>query len=175
MSMMSGDSTKASDVRRNLHPIASLAAELGIAPIPVMHIGRGAGKASYKVSGSHVFEVGRPFDRHLYCQLTGTASRVRRATVATTCPTLRRPRAPTPSGTTGWLRSRHERQLGEDRTAVLVGASRCGRCDMRALERCVYVDRAFGRPARPVALRDASTGHRVRHNLRSAEHCVVYP
>jgi AAA domain len=55
MSMMSGDSIKASDVRRNLDPIASLAAELGIAPILVMHFGKGAGNASDKVSGSHAF------------------------------------------------------------------------------------------------------------------------
>lgn len=55
MSMMSGDSIKASDVRRNLDPIAGLAAELGIAPVLVMHFGKGAGNASDKVSGSHVF------------------------------------------------------------------------------------------------------------------------
>ena len=55
MSMMSGDSIKASDVRRNLDPIASLAAELGIAPIMVMHFGKGTGNASDKVSGSHAF------------------------------------------------------------------------------------------------------------------------
>lgn len=55
MSIMSGDSIKASDVRRNLDPIAGLAAELGIAPIMVMHFGKGQGNASDKVSGSHAF------------------------------------------------------------------------------------------------------------------------
>lgn len=55
MSLMSGDSIKASDVRRNLDPIAGLAAELGIAPILVMHFGKGQGNASDKVSGSHAF------------------------------------------------------------------------------------------------------------------------
>jgi hypothetical protein len=55
MSIMSGDSIKASDVRKNLDPIAGLAAELGIAPIMVMHFGKGQGNASDKVSGSHAF------------------------------------------------------------------------------------------------------------------------
>jgi hypothetical protein len=55
MSLMAGDSIKASDVRRNLDPIAALAAELGIAPIMVMHFGKGQGNASDKVSGSHAF------------------------------------------------------------------------------------------------------------------------
>jgi len=55
MSIMNGDSIKASDVRRNLDPIAGLAAELGIAPIMVMHFGKGQGNASDKVSGSHAF------------------------------------------------------------------------------------------------------------------------
>ncbi|MGE3192877.1 MAG: AAA family ATPase [Microbacteriaceae bacterium] len=55
VSLMSGDSIKASDVRRNLDPIAGLAGELGIAPILVMHFGKGQGNASDKVSGSHAF------------------------------------------------------------------------------------------------------------------------
>jgi hypothetical protein len=55
MSIMSGDSIKASDVRRNLDPIAALASDLGIAPIMVMHFGKGQGNASDKVSGSHAF------------------------------------------------------------------------------------------------------------------------
>lgn len=55
MSMMSGDSIKASDVRRNLDPVAALAAELNIAPIMVMHFGKGQGDASDKMSGSHAF------------------------------------------------------------------------------------------------------------------------
>ncbi|NYF10810.1 hypothetical protein HDC94_001966 [Leifsonia sp. AK011] len=55
VSLMSGDSIKSSDVRKNLDPIAALAAELDIAPIMVMHFGKGAGNASDKVSGSHAF------------------------------------------------------------------------------------------------------------------------
>ena len=55
MSIMSGDSIKASDVRRNLDPIAALASDLGIAVIMVMHFGKGQGNASDKVSGSHAF------------------------------------------------------------------------------------------------------------------------
>jgi len=55
ISMMSGDTIKATDVRRNLDPIAGLAADLGIAPILVMHFGKGQGNASDKVSGSHAF------------------------------------------------------------------------------------------------------------------------
>lgn len=54
-SMMSGDSIKASDVRRNLDPIAGLAAGLGIAVVLVAHFGKGGGDASDKLSGSHVF------------------------------------------------------------------------------------------------------------------------
>lgn len=55
MSLMSGDSIKASDVRRNLDPIAGIAAELEIAIVLVMHFGKGQGNASDKVSGSHAF------------------------------------------------------------------------------------------------------------------------
>jgi len=55
VSMMSGDTIKASDVRRNLDPIAGLAADLGIAIICVAHFNKGSGDASDKLSGSHAF------------------------------------------------------------------------------------------------------------------------
>ena len=55
LSIMDGDSIKAGDVRRNLDPIASLANELDIAVILVMHFNKGQGNASEKLSGSHAF------------------------------------------------------------------------------------------------------------------------
>jgi hypothetical protein len=55
ISLMQGDSHRLEDVRKNLDPLASLAADLGIAVICVAHFNKGAGKAGDKVSGSHAF------------------------------------------------------------------------------------------------------------------------
>lgn len=55
LSIMEGDSIKAGDVRKNLDPIASLANELDIAIVLVMHFNKGHGNASEKLSGSHAF------------------------------------------------------------------------------------------------------------------------
>ena len=55
ISLMSGDSHRLEDVRRNLDPLASMAAELEIAVVCVAHFNKGGGKAGEKVSGSHAF------------------------------------------------------------------------------------------------------------------------
>lgn len=55
LSIMDGDSIKSTDVRRNLDPLATLANELDIAIILVMHFNKGHGLASEKMSGSHSF------------------------------------------------------------------------------------------------------------------------
>ena len=55
ISLMHGDSHRLEDVRRNLDPLASMAAELEVAVICVMHFNKGAGQAGDKVSGSHGF------------------------------------------------------------------------------------------------------------------------
>jgi hypothetical protein len=55
ISLMRGDSHRLEDVRRNLDPLASMAAELDIAIVCVAHFNKGGGQASDKVSGSHAF------------------------------------------------------------------------------------------------------------------------
>ncbi|WP_347757322.1 AAA family ATPase [Agrococcus sp. ProA11] len=55
ISLMHGDSHRLEDVRRNLDPLASMAAELEVAVICVMHFNKSAGQAGDKVSGSHGF------------------------------------------------------------------------------------------------------------------------
>lgn len=55
ISLMSGDSHRLEDVRRNLDPLASMAADLGIAIVCVAHFNKGGGRAGEKVSGSHAF------------------------------------------------------------------------------------------------------------------------
>lgn len=55
ISLMAGDSHRLEDVRRNLDPLATVAAELNIAIICVAHFNKGGGNASDKVSGSHAF------------------------------------------------------------------------------------------------------------------------
>ncbi|WP_217133823.1 AAA family ATPase [Leucobacter chinensis] len=54
-SSMGGDLHKVADVRKALDPLASLAQQLGIAVIGVMHFSKGQGNASDKLSGSHAF------------------------------------------------------------------------------------------------------------------------
>lgn len=54
-STMGGDLHKVTDVRKALDPLASLAQELQIAVIGVMHFNKGTGNASDKLSGSHAF------------------------------------------------------------------------------------------------------------------------
>lgn len=55
ISLMAGDSDRKDDVRRNLDPLATMAAELGIAIICVAHFKKGSGRASDMLSGSHAF------------------------------------------------------------------------------------------------------------------------
>lgn len=55
ISLMRGDSHRLEDVRKNLDPLASMAAELDIAIVCVAHFNKGGGQASDKVSGSHAF------------------------------------------------------------------------------------------------------------------------
>jgi hypothetical protein len=55
ISLMSGDSHRLDDVRRNLDPLHQLANDLGIAVVCVAHFSKGAGRAGEKVSGSHAF------------------------------------------------------------------------------------------------------------------------
>lgn len=55
ISLMRGDSHRLEDVRRNLDPLASMAAELDVAIVCVAHFNKGGGQASDKVSGSHAF------------------------------------------------------------------------------------------------------------------------
>jgi hypothetical protein len=55
ITLMRGDSHRLEDVRRNLDPLASMAKDLEIAVICVMHFNKGAGNAGEKVSGSHAF------------------------------------------------------------------------------------------------------------------------
>lgn len=55
ISLMRGDSHRLEDVRRNLDPLASMAADLGIAVVCVAHFNKGSGNAGDKVSGSHAF------------------------------------------------------------------------------------------------------------------------
>lgn len=55
ISLMRGDSHRLDDVRKNLDPLASMAAELGVAVVCVAHFNKGGGNASDKVSGSHAF------------------------------------------------------------------------------------------------------------------------
>lgn len=57
ISIMSGDSIKDNEVRRNLDPIAGLANELDIVVILVMHYNKGpsGGRAANKIAGSHAF------------------------------------------------------------------------------------------------------------------------
>ena len=50
-----GDLHKLADVRRALDPLASLAQELEVAVICIMHFNKGGGNVSDKVSGSHAF------------------------------------------------------------------------------------------------------------------------
>lgn len=54
-STIGGDLYKVADVRRALDPLAALAQELDLAVICIMHITKGAGNASDKLSGSHAF------------------------------------------------------------------------------------------------------------------------
>ncbi|MGO2746743.1 AAA family ATPase [Microbacterium sp.] len=54
-STIGGDLHKVADVRRALDPLASLAQELDIAVIGIMHFNKGTGNASDKLSGSHGF------------------------------------------------------------------------------------------------------------------------
>lgn len=54
-STMGGDLHKVADVRRALDPLASIAQELDVAIIGVMHFNKGSGNASDKLSGSHAF------------------------------------------------------------------------------------------------------------------------
>lgn len=55
ISLMSGDSHRLEDVRRNLDPLAQMASDLEIAIICVAHFNKGGGRAGDKVSGSHAF------------------------------------------------------------------------------------------------------------------------
>lgn len=50
-----GDMHKVADVRRALDPLATLAQELEIAVVAIMHFNKGAGNVSDKLSGSHAF------------------------------------------------------------------------------------------------------------------------
>ncbi|KJL35464.1 AAA family ATPase [Microbacterium azadirachtae] len=54
-STIGGDLYKVADVRRALDPLTSLAQELDIAVIGIMHFNKGGGNASDKLSGSHGF------------------------------------------------------------------------------------------------------------------------
>lgn len=54
-STIGGDLNKVADVRRALDPLASLAQELEIAVIALMHFSKGTGNLSDKLSGSHSF------------------------------------------------------------------------------------------------------------------------
>lgn len=54
-STLSGDLHKVADVRRALDPLATLAQELEVAVIALMHFNKGAGSVSDKLSGSHAF------------------------------------------------------------------------------------------------------------------------
>lgn len=54
-SAIGGDLYKVADVRRALDPLAQLAQELDIAVIAIMHLTKGGGNASDKLSGSHGF------------------------------------------------------------------------------------------------------------------------
>jgi hypothetical protein len=53
ISISDGDSNKAGDIRRNLDPLAAVAADLGIAIVCVVHFRKGGGNASESLSGSH--------------------------------------------------------------------------------------------------------------------------
>lgn len=52
-SLMSGDLNKREDARRSLDALSALAQELDIAIVLVMHLSKGRGKPSEKISGSH--------------------------------------------------------------------------------------------------------------------------
>ncbi|WP_084361534.1 AAA family ATPase [Herbiconiux solani] len=54
-STLAGDLHKVADVRRALDPLASLAQEMEVAVIAIMHFNKGAGSVSDKLSGSHAF------------------------------------------------------------------------------------------------------------------------
>lgn len=52
-SLMAGDLNKREDARRSLDALSSLAQELDVAIVLVMHLAKGRGRASEKISGSH--------------------------------------------------------------------------------------------------------------------------
>lgn len=52
-SLMAGDLNKREDARRSLDALSALAQELDIAIVLVMHLSKGRGRASEKISGSH--------------------------------------------------------------------------------------------------------------------------
>ncbi|KAB1647134.1 AAA family ATPase [Pseudoclavibacter sp. CFCC 14310] len=53
--LIAGDSNRRDDVRASLDPLAAIARDLHIAIVGVAHFGKGGGRASDKVSGSHAF------------------------------------------------------------------------------------------------------------------------
>lgn len=52
-SLMAGDLNKREDARRSLDALSALAQELDVAIVLVMHLAKGRGRASEKISGSH--------------------------------------------------------------------------------------------------------------------------